>query len=124
VKVPQLLIHPDAETIANQIDSWGAIVQLSEKIRALVNDMTSSAERNWQDLMNLADQRDKLVEDFFNKGVCQLLLPQINDDLVRIKKQHLDIMMQLREREHATKKDEDFLRSAKEQITQMMPRSG
>jgi len=90
---------------------------LSETIKQQVNDVTSSTEKDWGNVLNLADKRDKLVEAFFNEGICQILLPQIHDDLTRIKKQHLSIMKQLRDREVTTKTDEDFLKSAKEQIT-------
>jgi len=119
--VPQLLIHPDAETIAHQIDAWGDIVHLSEEIKQQVSNAVSSTEKDWRNVLNLADKRDKLVDVFFNESVCQILLPQINDDLTRIKEQHLSIMKHLRDRAITTKMDEDFLKSAKEQITLLTP---
>jgi hypothetical protein len=82
----QLILYADATLLARQIESWSKIIQISDNI-------TEQVElSNWEDILSLAEERDKLVEVFFEAGVCQEVLPQISDDLDEIKVQHQVIM--------------------------------
>ena len=120
---PQLLIHADADKIANQIESWSEIIRISSQIKYEVHNTSSAANAHWSNVLSLADERDKLVEAFFEDGVSQILLPQIVDDLTLMKEEHTEIMSVLKESDIAMRFDEEFLRNAKDQISQLSPSS-
>ena len=111
----QLILNADATILARQIESWSKIVQVSDHITAQVK------ENDWQDILSLAEQRDHLVEAFFDAGVCQEILPQISDDLEAIKKQHLLIMEGIKHRQDEYDEDEINLKNMKNEINQSFP---
>jgi hypothetical protein len=112
---PQLIVNADATILARQIESWSEIIQVSDHITE------QAKENNWDDILSLAEERDKKVERFLNNGVCQEILPQISDDLEAIKEQHLAIMTGIKHQQNRVNENESSLEKIKKEIALSLP---
>jgi hypothetical protein len=79
---PSLKTEWTPEELKTQRQQWQNVAGLSEKIS------NAALQSDWETLLPLAEERQLLMDEFFQKPICLPLFQTISDQLAAIQKQH------------------------------------
>ena len=100
----------DEHTKGAQKENWQLILHLSE----LINQELSQA--NWHSVMTLTEQREELLNTFFEHQLCRELVPQVTCGVELMKRQNEELMEALSEQSHANPHTNHKLFNLKERV--------
>jgi len=110
---PNLISNPTAALLADQIEAWAKIVSLSNLIEE------NASQRDWDQVLAMADAREMQVSAFFKGGVCSAIFPVVVEDLEILKQQHTAILEEIEQDQTRIQDEENSLLKIKAQISQM-----
>jgi hypothetical protein len=91
METPDLATEWTEAALSAQREQWHTITALSEDIAAAAEHL------DWDNLLELADERQQLVEQFFKRPVLLPLFQQISIELEQIQAQHKQVLNQVQQ---------------------------
>lgn len=98
----------DEQTKGAQQENWQLILHFSELIKQQLS------HANWAGVMMLTEQREQLLNTFFEHQLCRELLPEVTCGVELMKRQHEEITEALTARDLARSHVSHGLYSLKE----------
>ena len=79
---PVFELKPDPKTVRLQLNAWSLIQQISDLIAL------EAEKEHWENVVVLADKRERMVQEFFAEPLCMDLYQTVIDDIEQMKAQH------------------------------------